>query len=70
MIKKEGVYQEDTRVKGIPFEMGCFLTPVSLLQVYYMLTYWTRQGHYLFREAFVQQFILNKLISPLNYKRF
>ena len=27
----ERVCQEDTGVKGIPFEMGCLLTPVSLM---------------------------------------
>ena len=29
--RKEWVCQEDTRVKGIPLEMGCFLTLVSIL---------------------------------------
>ena len=32
--RKEGVYQEDTGDKGIPFEMGCSLIPVSVLQLY------------------------------------
>ena len=29
--RKEGVCQEDTGVKGIPFVMVCSLTPISLL---------------------------------------
>ena len=37
--RKEGVCQEGTGVKGIPFEMGCSLTPLILLQVYFVLTY-------------------------------
>ena len=44
---KEWVCHEDTGVKGIPFEMGCFLTMVSLLQVYFVLTSWTSQVLYL-----------------------
>ena len=28
--RKEGVCQEDTDIKGIPFKMGCVLKPVSL----------------------------------------
>ena len=56
--RKEGVFQEDTGVKVIPFEMVCFLTPVILLQVYFVLTSWTIQGLYLHRVAFVQRLIL------------
>ena len=51
--KKEGVCQEDTRIKGIPFEMGCLLIPVIHLQVYFVLTYWTIQGLYICQAAFV-----------------
>ena len=69
-IKKEGVCQEDNRVKGISLEMGCFLTLVSLLQVYSVLTYWTIQGHYLLQAAFVQRLILTRSSSPLKCKVF
>ena len=55
--RKEGVCKEDNDVKGIPFEMGFFLTLVSLLQVYFVLTSWTRQGIYLCCKAFVQHLI-------------
>ena len=44
---KEGFYQEDNGVKGIPFEMGCYLTPVSLLQVYFVMSSRNSQGLYL-----------------------
>ena len=51
--RKKGVCQEETRAKGIPFEMGCSLTPASLLQVYFVLTSWISQGLYLRRVTFV-----------------
>ena len=55
--RKEGVCQEDTGIKGIPFEVGCFLTPVSLLQVYFVLTSRTSQILNLHWAAFVQRLI-------------
>ena len=66
--KKEGVCQEDTWVQGIPFEMGYLLTPVSLLQVYFVLIYWTSHELYLYQEGFVQRLILSWSSSLLNYK--
>ena len=48
--------------------MGCFLTPVRLLQVYFVLTCRTRQGLYLRQVAFVQRLISTRFSSPLNYK--
>ena len=48
--------------------MGCFLTPVSLLQVYFVITFWTSQGLYLCRAAFLQRLISTWSISLLNYK--
>ena len=68
--KKEGFCQEDTGVKGVPFKMVFLLTPVSLLQVYFILTSPTIQGLYLCWVAFVQRLILNRSSSPLNYKFF
>ena len=59
--RKEGVCQEYTGVKGIPFEMGYFLTPVSLLQVYFGITSWTSQGLYLLWAVFLQRLILTPL---------
>ena len=56
--RKEGVCQEDTGVKGIPFEMDCSLTPVSLLQVYFVLIYRTSQELYLRLVTFVQHLLL------------
>ena len=44
MKRKEGVYQEYTGVKSIPFEMGCSLTLVRILPVYNVLTSWKNQG--------------------------
>ena len=66
--RKEGVCQEDTGVKGIPFEMVCSLTPISLPQVYFVLNSCTSQGLYLHWVAFVQSFPSNRLSSLLNYK--
>ena len=51
----------------IPSEMGCSLTPISLLQVYIGINYWKIQRIYLLQAAFVQRFYLTRLISPLNY---
>ena len=68
MRRKEGVCQEDTCVKGIPFEIGYSLAPVILLQVYYVLTYWTSQGLYLHWESFVQRLLSTGSSSPLKYK--
>ena len=46
----------------------CFsLTPVSLLQVYFVLTSQTSQGIYLHQEEFVQHLILTRLSSLCNY---
>ena len=66
---KVGVCQEDTGVKGIPFGIGFFLTSVSLLQFYFVLTSWTSQELYLRRAAFVQCLISTRSSSPLNYKQ-
>ena len=55
MSRKDGICQEDTGVKGILFEMVCFLTPVSLLQVYFVLASQTSQKNYLCRAVFVQR---------------
>ena len=55
--RKEGIFQEDTGIKGIPFKIICFLTLVSLMQVYFVLTSQTSQGVYLCRAAFVQHLI-------------
>ena len=66
--RKEWACQEDTGVKGIPFEMGCFLITVSLLQVYFVLTSWTSQGLYLHWAELVQHLISNLSSSLLKYK--
>ena len=50
--------------------MGCLLTPVSLLQVYFVLTFQTSQGLHLCQAEFVQFPISTRLISTLNYKFF
>ena len=42
--RNEWVYKEDTGVKRIPFEMGCYLTAVSIMPIYTALTSWTNQG--------------------------
>ena len=42
--RNEWVYKEDTRVKRIPLEMGCYLTAVSIMPIYTALTSWTNQG--------------------------
>ena len=67
---KEGFCQEDNGVKGIPFEMGCYLTPVSLLQVYFVISSRKSQGLYLCWTLFVQHLLSNQSSSPLNYKFF
>ena len=36
--RQEGGFQDDTGIKGIPLEMGCFLTLVILLHVYFFPT--------------------------------
>ena len=41
--RKSGFYQEDSGVNGIPFGMGCSLTPVSLLQLYIVIASRTSQ---------------------------
>ena len=38
--RKEGVYQKDTGVNSIPFELGCYLPHVIFLSVYNTLTSW------------------------------
>ena len=53
--RKEGVSQEDTGNKGIPFEMGCSLIPVSLLQVYIVLTSGGKQVICICLEVFLQR---------------
>ena len=60
--RKEGVCQEDNSVNGISFKMGCFLTPVRLLQVYFVLASWTSQVLYLRRAAFLQCLVLTRSI--------
>ena len=56
---KEGVCQEGTGVKGIPIKIGCSVTPVSLLQVYIVITYWTSLGLYARWAAFEQHLLSN-----------
>ena len=68
--RKEGFSQEDTSIKRIPFEMGCSLTRVSLLKVYFVITACTIQGLYLLWVAFVKCLLLILLSSPLNYRGF
>ena len=51
----EWVFQEDNGVKGIPFEMGCYLIPASLMKVYIVLTSRINQGLYLCWAAFVER---------------
>ena len=52
------------------FEMSYFLKPVSLLQVYFVLNVWTSQGLYLHQAQFLQDLILTRFSSLLNYKFF
>ena len=52
------------------FEMGCFLTLVRLLKVYFLLTSQKIQGVYFCPAAFVQRLILTQSSSPLHYKFF
>ena len=56
------------RHKMYSIRNGFFLTLVSLLQVYVVITSRTSQGLYLRRAAFVQCLILARSISPLNCK--
>ena len=67
-IRKEGLYKEDNGAKGNPFEMGRSLSPLSLLQVYTVITSQTSQGLYLRQAAFLQRLHSTQSISPLNYK--
>ena len=48
--------------------MVCFLTPVSLLQMYFVITSQKSQGIYLLQAAFVQRLILTRFSPLLNYK--
>ena len=61
------VCQEDTGVKGIPFELGCFLILVSLLKNYIVLTPCTSHVLYLSWEEFEQRLQFTLLSSLLNY---
>ena len=53
MSNKGGACHKDTGVKVTPSKMGCSLKLVSLLQVYFLITYRTSQGLYLLWEEFV-----------------
>ena len=66
--RKEGVCQEDTKFKGISFEMGYSLTPVSLMQVYFVLTSRTSQGLYLRWAAFLQRPLSTRSSSLIKRK--
>ena len=65
---RKGCIRSIPASRGSIFETGCFMTPVSLLQVYFVLNYWTSQGIYLRRAAFLQRLILIRLSSLHNYK--
>ena len=73
--KKEGLGRK-VSIRRIPdsrgsiFEMGCSLTPLSLLQVYFVLNYRTIQGLCLCWADFVQRLISTRSISPIKHKFF
>ena len=56
------------RCQGVPFEMGCSLTPVSLLQVYFLLTSRTSQWLYLCQSEFVQHLLSTWLSLLIKHK--
>ena len=69
-MRKEGVYQEDTWVKGIPLDPLPPMPPVSLLQVYILFASITSQVIYLCRAAVVKCLHLTWSISPHKHKFF
>ena len=66
-VVRKGSVRRIPASRGSNLKIGCFLTLVSLLQVYFVLTSRKIQGLHLCRAEFVQRLISNRLSSPLKY---